>query len=85
MNSLERFTDIYLKLDRDHIDLLGQIYSDDIVFVDPAHKISGLIGLKEYFYQLYQNVSHIDFCFDDKIEQGRMATLTWVMRFSHPA
>ncbi len=46
MNSLERFTDIYLKLDRDHIDLLGQIYSDDIVFVDPAHKISGLIGLK---------------------------------------
>lgn len=84
MTPLERFTDIYLKLDRDHLDLLDQIYSDDITFIDPAHQINGLTGLKEYFSKLYQNISHIDFFFESTIMEDQQVTIAWVMEFSHP-
>ncbi|WP_299801940.1 nuclear transport factor 2 family protein [uncultured Shewanella sp.] len=81
---IDSFIELYQRLDKDNLHLLGQVYSDDIEFSDPLHHVSGLPALTDYFANLYHNVGSIDFEIHQVIHQADSASLKWTMRFIHP-
>ncbi len=80
---MEKFLAMYKDLSSDNLHLLQNVYSSDIQFIDPAHEISGLDKLTEYFSALYQNVISIDFDFKDAVQQHNSCYLQWDMTFRH--
>ena len=51
--SVDKFVEIYQKLDKDNLELLTEIYAQNIHFIDPLHEINGLEDLRRYFRGLY--------------------------------
>ncbi|MBD1401827.1 nuclear transport factor 2 family protein [Pelobacter sp. M08fum] len=82
--ALEQFFNTYQRLNRDNLDLLGGIYSDDIRFSDPAHSLKGLPALRDYFAELYANVEQIRFDFSAPRISNDQVFVQWVMRLRHP-
>lgn len=82
--ALERFLDTYQRLNRDNLDLLDAMYSEDVRFSDPAHSLTGLTALRAYFTELYANVEHITFDFADPHSSGNQVYVQWRMRLRHP-
>ncbi|MCL1058617.1 nuclear transport factor 2 family protein [Shewanella gelidimarina] len=81
---IERFVSVYKQLNKDNLGLLGDIYSEDICFIDPLHKIAGLTALTSYFETLYQNVESIDFVIHQVVRDDGAAALKWTMNLVHP-
>ncbi len=81
---MENFLSTYINLNADNLELLSSIYSEDICFVDPAHELRGLTRLKEYFANLYSNISSIKFQFHNHLRLGDEGYVQWQMIFSHP-
>ncbi|MBQ4833426.1 nuclear transport factor 2 family protein [Pseudoalteromonas sp. MMG010] len=80
---LDKFIDSYQKLNKDNLTLLDDIYSADIVFVDPMHQVTGLESLRTYFANLYSNVSRCQFSICDSFTVQNDGFLYWTMQFSH--
>lgn len=82
---LPRFAEDFAAIGRDSLDRLGQLYSDDVVFQDPLHRIKGLTALRRYFAELYENVEALAFQFHghDSVGEGE-GYLRWTMRYRHP-
>jgi len=85
-NIIERIQQTYAALNKDTVDgdLLANLYADQVVFVDPLHRIETLPNLQAYFKALYQNVSHINFEFKKTLSDDTTAFLAWDMTFVHP-
>lgn len=81
---LDRFTQTYHRLNGQSIGLLKDLYSDDILFQDPFHRITGLPALTRYFSELYRDVESIAFRFEDTLVQADHAMVTWTMSLKHP-
>ena len=81
---IERFVAVYQQLNKDNLTLLSEIYSKDIRFSDPLHKIAGLSALTDYFKNLYHNVESIDFVIHQVIRDDNTAALKWTMNLVHP-
>jgi|MEHZ01.5.fsa_nt_MEHZ011334633.1_3 ketosteroid isomerase-like protein len=79
-----QITDTYRNLGLGNIDSLREIYSEKIVFEDPAHRIEGLENMLQYFKAMYANVNDCRFEFDSVIVDQKHIVLTWVMHLSHP-
>lgn len=80
---VQRFQDLYRVLDRNRLHLLEDVYSRDVVFVDPAHRVEGLPALIEYFRRMYEGVAEIGFEFDEVLAEHDRAFLSWSMRMRH--
>ncbi|WP_413701481.1 nuclear transport factor 2 family protein [Psychromonas sp. KJ10-10] len=80
---LEKFCHIYQNLDRDNLDQLKEVYSEQIEFVDAVEKIKGLSALTAYFQHLYENMHYCRFIISDMIEQEGQACLVWRMEYAH--
>jgi hypothetical protein len=81
---VERFTEIYYRLNGQSLGLLTDLYSEDIQFHDPFRRITGLRPLMEYFDELYRNVKSVSFRFEETVVQGDNAMLVWTMSLKHP-
>jgi hypothetical protein len=83
---IESFKQLYNTLNRDTvaIELLKQVYADDIQFEDCFHNIKGIESLFEYFDNLYENVDFIDFDFENEWLKDDSCMLTWTMSYQHP-
>ncbi|MFQ2224012.1 nuclear transport factor 2 family protein [Aeromonas enteropelogenes] len=81
---LARFVALYQQLDRQQLHLLSEVYADEVIFIDPAHRIEGLAALSDYFAALYQRLAYCRFVITSQQQQGRQAWLGWTMTFSHP-
>jgi hypothetical protein len=83
---IESFKQLYNTLNRDTvaIELLQQVYADDIQFEDCFHNIKGIGSLLEYFDNLYENVDFIDFYFENEWLKDDSCMLTWTMSYQHP-
>ncbi|MFJ4452697.1 nuclear transport factor 2 family protein [Pseudomonas sp. NPDC089392] len=82
---LQHFTERFAALDSDHLDLLGDLYSEDITFRDPLHQISGLPALRAYFAQLYANVAEVRYTFEGLDEpQPGYGYIRWTLYYRHP-
>ena len=68
---VERFKQIYSGLSVRSLGLLNELYSDDVEFQDPFHRIAGLPALRQYLAALY---AQVEAC----------AVLTWTMQLNHP-
>jgi len=80
---MDNFLKTYQWLNADNLELLDEIYSEHVRFVDPAHEISGLGRLREYFAGLYANVTSIEFDFLREMRVGDEGYVQWRMTFSH--
>ncbi|SDA49300.1 SnoaL-like domain-containing protein [Pseudomonas sp. NFACC15-1] len=82
---LQRFAQAFAKLDARRLGELDELYSVDIHFQDPLHRIEGLTALREYFAQLYANASDVryDFHAFDEVDSGE-GYLRWTLHFRHP-
>ncbi|WP_439836720.1 nuclear transport factor 2 family protein [Aeromonas enteropelogenes] len=81
---LARFVALYQQLDRQQLHLLSEVYADEVIFIDPAHRIEGLAALSDYFAALYQRLAYCRFVITSQQQQERQAWLGWTMIFSHP-
>lgn len=81
---LARFVALYQQLDRQQLHRLSEVYADEVIFIDPAHRIEGLAALSDYFAALYQRLAYCRFVITCQQQQGRQAWLGWTMTFSHP-
>lgn len=82
---LRRFAHSFATLDKQNLQLLDSLYSEDIAFTDPLHEVHGLPALRRYFTELYSNVSQLQFDFHgfDAVAEGE-GYLRWTMKFRHP-
>ena len=54
---LARFIGLYQQLDKQQLHRLPEVYAEQVVFTDPAHRIEGLVALGDYFAALYQRLA----------------------------
>jgi hypothetical protein len=81
---LRRFARQFSALNKDNLQSLGELYSDDIHFTDPLHEVQGLAQLRDYFGELYANVSELRFDFHGFDQIGDCeGYLRWVMSYRH--
>lgn len=80
---MDKFLDLYQKLNANNLESLREVYRADIHFIDPAHQIQGLEELTTYFHQLYRGVKYIEFHFSTPLIAGNSGTVRWEMIFSH--
>lgn len=85
---LNRVQTLYERFDPALVDALDQIYSDDVVFEDPLHRVEGLSALRRYFAGLVEGLDECRFEFADVLtesssEQGGQAVLFWTMHYRH--
>lgn len=81
---MDTFLQTYNTLNKENLHLLANIYSNDIHFIDPAHEIRGLRPLEEYFRNLYENLTSINFGFQHPQQVGDEGYVQWLMTYSHP-
>lgn len=79
------FAKTFAELDRHNLERLGDIYAPDIHFTDPLHDVQGLDAMRDYFEQMYANVTQIRFDFQQcqTVDEGQ-GLLRWTMSFCHP-
>ena len=80
---VQRFQDVFNRLNADNLILLDQIYAEEVVFEDPLHRVEGLPALREYFAKMYAGVAEISFDWETTLESDGMAMLTWTMHMRH--
>lgn len=85
---LNRVQTLYERFDPALVDALDQIYSDDVVFEDPLHRVEGLSALRRYFAGLVEGLDECRFEFTDVLTesasgQGGQAVLFWTMHYRH--
>jgi hypothetical protein len=80
----QRFVALYEQLDRHSIERLGEIYTEDIVFVDPFHRLEGLLALQQYMRGLYQDITNIHFACAAPSVATAEAYVRWTLSVTHP-
>lgn len=82
---LQTFAERFATLNADRLDRLAELYSEDVSFRDPLHRIDGLPALQAYFAGLYANAQDIryDFHDADEVAPGH-GYLRWTLHFRHP-
>jgi len=63
----------------DTLDLLDELYAEEVVFEDPLGRIEGLDGFKVYMEAMYQYVQEISWAYTDEVIQGDTHVLYWTM------
>ncbi|MBS4688454.1 nuclear transport factor 2 family protein [Aeromonas sobria] len=81
---LASFIALYQQLDKQQLHRLPEIYAEQVIFVDPAHRIDGLAALTDYFAAMYQRLAYCRFDITSQQQQGQEAWISWIMHFSHP-
>ena len=81
---LARFIALYQHLDKQQLHRLPEVYAEQVIFIDPAHRIDGLAALTDYFAAMYQRLAYCRFEITSQQQPGREAWISWVMTFSHP-
>jgi hypothetical protein len=73
------FKSVFARLTPDSDMPLADLYSADVVFEDPLHRIEGLDALAAYFARLNAKVESAEFVFGAQVVGEAEAAVTWVM------
>ena len=82
---IDRFEALYSQFDKHAIELVPQVYADNIVFVDPITEHKGLTQVTHYFENLVSNTKHCECQILKRWDADEHTVLTWKMLFSHPS
>jgi limonene-1,2-epoxide hydrolase len=77
--TVEKFKTYFSQMDLGNSVLLSEIYADNILFIDPIHRVSGIENLKTYFKKLDSNLIEGSFEFTAESIIGHTAYLQWEM------
>lgn len=82
-----QFQSFYDGMTMKHIDRLGELYAENIIFTDPIKTVQGLAALTDYYRETFSTASDFDFTFVDepvlaKESAGQSAVFEWHMTFS---
>lgn len=81
---VERFVELFNQLGAGNLQLLDELYGADALFVDPLHRLEGLVAIKDYFATLYQRVEECRFELLDHTGRPGDEVLSWRMTLRHP-
>jgi hypothetical protein len=81
---IDQFEHYYTQLSRDSLAYLADIYSDDVIFIDPVTQHEGLTALHSYFKSLLENCEDCTFDIRDRLCTEGSATVTWQLNYAHP-
>ncbi|RCU52626.1 nuclear transport factor 2 family protein [Corallincola holothuriorum] len=81
---LKRFETLFTNLTVDSLAQLDSIYTEEVVFKDPAHTVEGLDALTAYFSGLCNDLTHCRFEIFERAFNDNVCFLQWQMSFSHP-
>ncbi len=77
--TLSTFKAYFSDLASAEIEILDELYAENVCFTDPLHEIHGRDALKAYFAKLNANLKAGGFVFTDESVVGDKAYLTWEM------
>ncbi len=83
--ALARFCAFYRALGPGRPTGLDEIYSREIEFIDPAHQLTGLNAVEQYFERLLGPLHTCAVEIEQVMEQEQSAYVRWTMHLSHPA
>lgn len=83
-NITQEIAEFYANLDLSVVDNLDDIYSDNVIFVDPVTSHKGITALDLYFRNLLSNVNYCRFDINQTISSDQQLCLIWTMHFAHP-
>ena len=84
-SKLTRFLNFYNGLSHAGLTQLGDLYTQDVAFVDPVHQINGRQQLIEYFSHAYQRLTYCQFEAISQTDSEQLSFISWIMTLSHPA
>lgn len=84
MNLVDEVQQLYRNLHAGNLDQLSAVYAENVLFIDPFHRIEGLPALKAYFAGMYSNVHNCEFRFERVLQDNSSAMIRWTMALSHP-
>jgi hypothetical protein len=67
---VERFKSLANRLSYETLHFLDDLYTEDIVFIDPVGEFRGLPAVRDYYARLYEGVKTISFAFEDEVRGG---------------
>lgn len=82
---IDAFKQFYRQFDKQSLDALDEIYSENVTFSDPVHRVQGLDTLKQYFESMCGNLTQCRFDFIDEVRGMNNACFKWEMHYSHPS
>lgn len=83
MSTIERFSRFYTDLASMRIDMLKEIYSADVIFIDPIASHKGIAAVEHYFGKLLKNARYCEFDIHNKDATGDEGyVVNWTMRFT---
>ncbi|WP_352109430.1 nuclear transport factor 2 family protein [Glaciecola sp. XM2] len=83
MSIIDQFSRFYTDLATMQVSELENIYSTDVVFIDPIAEHNGLAAVEQYFSKLLKNAKYCEFDIHYKnpvAEQGYV--VSWTMKFT---
>lgn len=81
---VRKVMDFYGNFSRDSIALIDELYTRDVEFIDPIHRLQGSLALKAYFRNLATNMQGYEMRYLDRLQGADSVCLSWEMRFTHP-
>ena len=79
IETVEKFKAYFNQMKLGNDTILNEIYSDNVIFIDPIHQINGIENLKSYFKKLDGNLIKGSFRFIDESIRDNTAYLQWEM------
>lgn len=73
----------YENFSADRLGGLADLYTQDIEFVDPIHKVEGILSLKNYLKKMAMNLIHYRIRYQDVLAGENSAYLMWEMEFAN--
>ena len=67
----------------DNLSRLDELYTQDIEFVDPVHKVEGILNLKRYLKKMAAKLTHYSIRYVDVLSGENTAYVTWEMDLAH--
>lgn len=83
--TVRRVEALFAELGPTHPTKLGGVYDDQVVFIDPLHRIDGRAALETYMDRMSRGLRWARFEFGTITISGEHATIEWVMRFAMKA
>lgn len=78
---LKRFYEVF---DIKQLEALGDIYTQDVEFIDPIETTRGLFALKHYLRKQSGGLNYSNFRYLNEVVGPNQAFVRWEMVFSHP-
>jgi hypothetical protein len=81
---IRRLQNLYTDFSIESVNRIDEVYTQDVEFVDPVHRIQGCLGLKNYLRKMAANLDHYQIQYTDTLIGANNAFLGWTLEFSHP-